>query len=425
MPNSTAHHAPTFKVNIVTGKGGGGHYATYHALKDLAQERSLPWQFQVTDMDDIMADMTQTKGSVNAYKWLGSSVSDLYNSMLKRGWTWLWPLQMRLNKLLVKLNFSFALSYFRHYWQQQQPDIVISVVTMCNKVLWQALHETFPGTPYVTVMIDFADVPPGFWIEPDTDSYLICGKQRAVEQAQALGVPSKRIISTSGMVIHSKFQPPTPEDRPKIIQGRIDQGLSPDRLTGLVMFGGNGNEVMVKIAQALSGLGDRTQLIFLCGHNETLFHQLNDLPNSQNRLIVGFTPNVAKYMALSDFFIGKPGPGSLSEALAMNLPVITERNFSTLVHERYNADWIEQAGMGIVLPSFSKVASAVEQFLHPPTFERYQKTVRAYDNHAVSEVCDLVTTLLKKSLLEKSAKNSGSQTDADVITVGSQAGISA
>ena len=392
-----------FKVNVVTGKGGGGHYATYRAIQHLAESRNLPWHFQTTDMDDIMAEMTQQTGSVNVYKWLGSSVSELYNNMLKRGWTWLWPLQMRLNKWLVQQNFSFAVNYFKDYWQQQQPDIVVSVVTMCNRVLWQALQETYPNTPYVTVMIDFADAPPSFWIEPETDSYLVCGKQRAVEQARAMGTRADRIVATSGMVIHHKFEPPNAAGSSEghssfdLPQARIAQGLVPDRLTGIVMFGGNGAEVMLEIAQALAQLGDRIQLIFLCGHNQALLTKIKRLAASQQRLAVGFTQDVPEYMALADFFIGKPGPGSLSEALAMNLPVITERNFSTLLHERYNADWVEQAGMGIVLSNFSDVASAVEQFLHPPTFERYRRRVCAYENTAVSEVCELIETLLANS----------------------------
>ncbi|MEL6351078.1 MAG: glycosyltransferase [Cyanobacteria bacterium J06627_28] len=386
-------------INVVTGKGGGGHYATYYALKAMAEKRQLPWRFQVTDMDDIMAEMTEQSGSVNAYKWLGSSVSDLYNSMLKLGWTWLWPLQMRLNKLLVKLNTDFALSYFKPYWQQQQPDIVVSVVTMCNSILCKALGEALPGTPYVTVMIDFADQPPGFWIEPETDSYLVCGKPRAVSQARALGIRPDRIIETSGMVIHPSFcLVDSVEEQAlaaeKLAAQKAEVGLVPDRLTGLIMFGGNGADVMVKIAQKLLSFGDRLQLIFLCGHNESLMTRLDALPHAQRRLIVGYTAEVPKYMRIADFFIGKPGPGSLSEALAMNLPVITERNFSTLLHERYNTDWIEQEGMGIVLPSFSKVTSAVEQFLNPNIFERYQQTVAAYKNNAVTEVCDLIASLL-------------------------------
>ena len=47
-------------------------------------------------------------------------------------------------------------------------------------------------------------------------------------------------------------------------------------------------------------------------------------------------------MWLSDFFIGKPGPGSISEAIQMKLPVIIERNSWTLPQERYNADWVRR-----------------------------------------------------------------------------------
>ena len=57
-------------------------------------------------------------------------------------------------------------------------------------------------------------------------------------------------------------------------------------------------------------------------------------------------------MSLADFFIGKPGPGSISEAVAMGLPVIVERNTWTLPQERYNADWVLERNAGLVLPNF-------------------------------------------------------------------------
>ncbi|MEO0645088.1 MAG: glycosyltransferase [Cyanobacteria bacterium J06650_10] len=73
-------------------------------------------------------------------------------------------------------------------------------------------------------------------------------------------------------------------------------------------------------------IGDRIQLIFMCGHNQNLAAAIAALPKTQNRVVVDFTSDVPKYMQLADFFIGKPGPGGLSEALAMNLPIITESN---------------------------------------------------------------------------------------------------
>ena len=63
-------------------------------------------------------------------------------------------------------------------------------------------------------------------------------------------------------------------------------------------------------------------------------------------MVVGYTTDVAHYLRLADFFIGKPGPGSLSEALHCGLPVIVTRNAWTMPEERYNTDWVrEQVGI--------------------------------------------------------------------------------
>src|SRR4051794_6060186 len=54
------------------------------------------------------------------------------------------------------------------------------------------------------------------------------------------------------------------------------------------------------------------------------------------------------------FFTGKPGPGSLSEALAKRLPVIVQRNPWTMAHELYNTEWIEELGAGLVIENFAR-----------------------------------------------------------------------
>jgi processive 1,2-diacylglycerol beta-glucosyltransferase len=52
--------------------------------------------------------------------------------------------------------------------------------------------------------------------------------------------------------------------------------------------------------------------------------------------------------AAHGFLIGKPGPGSLSEALAMHLPVIVECNAWTLPQEWYNREWAVEKEVGLV-----------------------------------------------------------------------------
>ena len=64
------------------------------------------------------------------------------------------------------------------------------------------------------------------------------------------------------------------------------------------------------------------------------------------RVVIGFTSEIRYYMQLSDFFIGKPGPGSISEAVQQGLPVIVVRNTWTMPQERYNTDWVKEQQCG-------------------------------------------------------------------------------
>ena len=99
-------------------------------------------------------------------------------------------------------------------------------------------------------------------------------------------------------------------------------------------------------------------------------------------------------MHLSDFFIGKPGPGSLSEAVAMQLPVITECNSWTLPQERYNADWIQEKEIGQVVRSFKQIEPAVRNLLVPATLARYKHNTAAMPNQAVFEIPGILDKIL-------------------------------
>jgi 1,2-diacylglycerol 3-beta-galactosyltransferase len=103
-------------------------------------------------------------------------------------------------------------------------------------------------------------------------------------------------------------------------------------------------------------------------------------------------------MELSDFFIGKPGPGSISEALVKHLPVVVQRNAWTMAHERYNADWIEEQQIGLVVRSFFlEISAAVETLAVPEHYSRLRQRVASMRNLAVYEVPDLLEKILSQS----------------------------
>jgi 1,2-diacylglycerol 3-beta-galactosyltransferase len=113
-------------------------------------------------------------------------------------------------------------------------------------------------------------------------------------------------------------------------------------------------------------------------------------------LVEGFTPNVAHYMSLADFFVGKPGPGSISEALQFHLPVIVERNQRTMPQERYNTEWVTEKRLGIVLRSFGDIAQGVEELLQPDTFAELRSNARAYSNRALFEIPSILKDALER-----------------------------
>jgi UDP-N-acetylglucosamine:LPS N-acetylglucosamine transferase len=113
-------------------------------------------------------------------------------------------------------------------------------------------------------------------------------------------------------------------------------------------------------------------------------------------------------MRLADFFIGKPGPGSVSEALACGLPVIVVCNAWTLPQERYNAEWIRSNRFGIVLRSFDDINRAVAEMLDPGA--TFRPNVAQYFNCAVFEVVDILQQIMDESHLPASGASDANPT---------------
>ena len=199
------------------------------------------------------------------------------------------------------------------------------------------------------------------------------------------------------MIVRPEFYQPQEMRR---ADERVRLGLSPYLPTGIVMFGGYGSRRMISIARRVLEAGLRTQLIFMCGHNHDLRERLVAMNLPFPHCIAGFTREIPYYMRLSDYFIGKPGPGSLSEALVMRLPVIVDRNASTMVQERYNTEWVLENGVGMVLPSFNQIGDGIKAMLDPAQYAGFLFKLKALDNRAVFEIPKLLAALMSPVYVE-------------------------
>ena len=113
--------------------------------------------------------------------------------------------------------------------------------------------------------------------------------------------------------------------------------------------------------------------------------------------IVGFTKEVHRLMCAADFMIGKPGPGSIAEAMVRHLPVLIECNAWTLPQERYNAEWVKEKEVGIVLGNFRSVAEGVQKIVEPAALARLKNNVKALNNRALFEIPEILAGLMGES----------------------------
>jgi 1,2-diacylglycerol 3-beta-galactosyltransferase len=364
------------KLTIVFHDGGGGHRSAADALKTILSTQPRPWEVSLLNLQELL-DSLDLFRSVT-----GVRTQDIYNRVLRKGWTRLTPQMLNVLQRVIRLYHPRLVKALQTYWTQHPTDLVLSVIPHFNRALAESIKTVASETPFVTLITDLADYPPHFWIEPESE-YIIVGTERAKRQALAMGHPAHRIFEASGMVLKPKFYEPTTVDR---AAERKKLGLDTNLSTGIVLFGGYGSQVMVDIARKLDRSDSQVQLILLCGHNEKIAAKLKSLKTKRPILVVGFTTNVEYYMALSDFFIGKPGPGSISEALQFHLPVIVECNAKTLPQERYNAEWVTEKGFGVVVTSFREIASSVKQLLRSSTFDELRRNVGTYSNRALFEI---------------------------------------
>ena len=283
------------------------------------------------------------------------------------------------------------MNLLERFWREKPADLLISVIPHFNRQICESWTKVYPGRPFVTIITDLADFPPRFWIEPVKDQYVIAGTEKAADQARAMGHDDGHIFLTSGMILRPDFYV---EDNSDPVALRREMGLREGLPTAIVLFGGHGSKVMYDITEKLDAAGLPLQLILICGRNDELAAKLRVHQWKMPIHVVGFTKEVHRLMRAADFLIGKPGPGSIAEAMVRKLPVLIECNAWTLPQERYNAEWVTEKGVGIVLKSFESVVEGVKRMLDPEALAAFRSNVAVQKNRAVFEIPEILAKLL-------------------------------
>ncbi|MCV3765364.1 glycosyltransferase [Rhizobium sp. TRM95796] len=394
------------RIEIFYFDAGGGHRNAMTALSKLIEKTHSDWTVVPVDLQKLLEPIDPvhrlTQKITGSLKKILLPVAprlpiapiqaqDIYNNALKRGATrGLGTILPILQGFIRRFSAEIERLLVERWRVEPRPDLVISVIPNFNRVMHRALQTVDASIPYLTVITDLVDVPPHFWMEDQAQS-IVCGTPKAADQARATGFYRETDIhEVSGMILKEQFYlPPAPH-----ALTRSDLGLAEGRPTAMIMFGGNGaRRATMTILEQLDKSPSGIQSIVMCGKNAALKKALQGRPNC---CAVGFVQTVPDYLRLADFLIGKPGPGSISEAVHLGRPVIVEGNASTMPQERPNLDWIRDNGVGLVVKSFRRdLAAAAEDMLL--RFDELKANISRNipENRAVYEIVDIIASLMQ------------------------------
>ena len=386
---------------------GGGHRNAAFSLKSIIEQQNRPWQVELvqfqelTDRLDVLRRVT------------GIRIQEQYNALLRNGWTLGSTSLLRVLQMIIRILHRPAVRLLTKYFREHPADLLVSVIPHFNRQLHESWNAAYPGKPFATLITDLADFPPRFWIEPIPDQYVIAGTEKAAEQAREIGHDEQHIFKTSGMIVRPEFYVQENVDAREL---RKQMGLREDLPTAIVLFGGYGSGVMHQIARRLDRENVPVQLILICGRNENLAAKFRAESWKFPLHVVGFTKEVHRLMCTADFMIGKPGPGSIAEAMVRHLPVLIECNAWTLPQERYNAEWVKEKEVGIVLENFRSVAEGVRKIVEPATLARLKNNVKALNNRALFEIPEILAGLMPEP--EQQKDQQPALAEANLITEG-------
>lgn len=384
---SAASDDPRPHVVIVYTDAGGGHRASAQALRSVLEADGRYRVTLVNPYREVLAHLDPFT------RFTGRNVETTYNELVLGG-----------GRTGLFCRGFFALSFiavaflrragrreFARLWAATRPDLVISVLPVLNPAMIDAI-KTYRGgsVPFAIMMTDWAEISRFVWFPKGTDYAAISGTEEGVARLRAKRHPQERIFTTGGLLIRPQFHEPLPNDLGAV---RAEHGLEPDRPTVVMSYGGHGGPRMVKLAGELAAAGSQLQLIFLCGRNDALVHSLQTAHLPFPHLILGYRDDIHRYLALADLFVGKAGPQSISEALALGLPLLIDE-WRVLPQERALTRWVKANGVGATFRRPSEFVREVQALAARPRSRSRSAREAARRNTAAGDMIRIVEALV-------------------------------
>jgi len=336
------NHKPT--ILILTASYGDGHLQAARALKQSFLSRGT----ERVRVVDLMREAHPFLNSITTTLYLKSAQSSKFG-LDYYGWTYY---MTRGSKPDLAWNRYFKVigkKKLKELIEEERPDAII------NTFPFAATSELCrnKGIPCFTVITDFA--LHSRWVDTHIDKFYVAAEELK-EQLASFGCSPKQ-IEVSGIPIRSAF---VHNDDSGFNEFRTK--LDPYKKTILILAGsygvlGNVDEMI----RSLLGIED-SQIAVVCGRNAKLEQKLlAQYAGNEHVHIFGFLDNIHQLMAISSCIVSKAGGLTLSESLALRIPLFIYKPFAG--QEKENALFLSKKGVASISYHTEELAEQVRRLL--------------------------------------------------------------
>ena len=320
------------RVLIVSASAGVGHIRAAAALEEALREAHP--DVNVENIEALQyTNAVFRRGYRRGYNALAAKLPSvwgyLYDTMDNRS------APRRFTRLVDRLNSRRLAKAI----EQFAPDRVVCTHFFPTETFGAMRVNGRLSAPVYVTLTDY-DIH-AMWVQPGIDHYFVATE----EMAYALKVKGvgKAKVSVTGIPIMPVFSrpfPPKPEMRQRL-------GLRPTATTVLLAAGGEGMVGLTPAVALLADLREDMQLLAVAGRNEGLRKGLESAAESRRGKVAayGFVNNMHELMAASDVIITKSGGLTVSECLAMALPMVVLKPIPG--QEERNSDYLLENGVAI------------------------------------------------------------------------------
>lgn len=381
-------------VVIIYTDAGGGHRAAAQALREILEGTGGYRVTLVNPYVELMPEMDLL------WRLTGRRSEAFYNeTILRDGHTglvcWLYYMVVLVN---FRLSRRPGRRIFADYFQRVRPDMVVSDLPMLNGVIMDALRAYRGGgggretTSGVVLITDWTEIGRHVWFPPGGGYHAICGTEESFRcAARVSGLAPDHVHRTAGLLLKPAFLGGPPADR---AAARAALGLEPGKPVICVLYGSGGGRRMREVGLSLRDAPPDAQVLFLCGRDTALEAELSAIDWPFPARVVGFTDQVPQFLGVSDIFVGKPGPGCVSEALSMGLSLLLDRTMA-LPQEKPVLAWVRRAGAGETFSGMQAFRRALDALLARASGGSETRPV-PHPNTAAAEIPALFADILER-----------------------------